>query len=150
VDGVLPLTLNQALDNNKSFTTFGDNNWYPQTDNWIYGGSAARSGPIGNLQSTTLQTTLRGPGKLSFYWKVSSEKNCDFLTFLVDGGENERISGDGVDWTLKTVTIPAGSHTVTWRYSKDYNWSVGSDCGWVDKVVYKGPVGAAILLLLLD
>ena len=53
-------------------------------------------------------------------------------------------------WKLKPLAIPAGLHTITWQYSKDEYLSVGSDCGWVDKVVYKGPVGAAIPLLLLD
>ena len=99
-----------------------------------------RSGPIANSQSTSLQTTVRGPGKLSFYWKVSSESGRDFLSCLVVGVVDESISGE-VEWPLKTLTIPAGLHTVTWRYSKDAVWSVGSDCGWVDKVVYKGPVG---------
>ena len=63
VDGVPALTLNQALDNAAlGFTTSGNSNWYPQTDTWTYGGSAARSGPIADSQSTSLQTTLRGPG----------------------------------------------------------------------------------------
>jgi hypothetical protein len=150
VDGAPVLTLNQALDNAAlGFTNSGNNNWYPQTDTWTCGGSAARSGPIGNSQSTSLQTTVRGPGKLSFYWKVSSEEGYDYLRLYLDATKNDSITGE-VDWTLKTVAIPAGLHTVTWRYSKDGEWSVGSDCGWVDKVVYKGPVGAAIPLLLLD
>jgi hypothetical protein len=55
-----------------------------------------------------------------------------------------------VDWTKKTLSIPSGIHVITWQYSKDSDLSVGSDCGWVDKVVYTRPGGLAINLLLLE
>ena len=68
------INLNQSLDNIRlAFTTGGDNVWTGQTDISYYGGSSAKSGSINNGQSSWLQTTLVGPGTLSFYWKVSSE-----------------------------------------------------------------------------
>ena len=73
-----PLTLNQALDNNTlSFTTSGNANWFPETTSYYYGGSAAQSGAITDSQVSTLQTTVVGPGTLSFYFKVSSELGGD-------------------------------------------------------------------------
>ena len=71
---------------------------------------------------------------MSFYWKVSSERYCDFLEFYIDGLLQGEISGS-VDWQQKTYTIStSGSHKLEWRYTKDYDVSSGSDCGWVDKV----------------
>ena len=37
--------------------------------------------------------------------------------------------------------IGEGTHTVEWRYEKDVSVSSGSDCGWVDDVVWT-PEGA--------
>jgi hypothetical protein len=145
-------TLNEALDNAKlSFTLGGDVNWFPETATYFYGGSAAQSGAIGNSQSSWLQTTVVGPGTLSFYWKVSSQSGYDFLEFYIDGVRQPgRISGN-VDWQKKTFAIAKGSHTLKWVYVKNASVSAGSDCGWVDKVVYTAPAkGAPILPLLLD
>ena len=71
---------------------------------------------------------------MSFYWKVSSEENYDFLEFYIDGSLQDQIS-HLVDWEQKTYTITtSGSHVLEWRYIKDGNTNAGSDCGWVDKV----------------
>ncbi len=144
------LNLNDALDNTRlSFNTGGDANWFPETAYYYYGGSAAQSGVLGDSQASWLQTTVVGPGTLSFYWKVSSEQNYDFLDLYIDGNDTDWISGE-VDWTQRSYNIPAGIHTITWEYSKDESYSSGFDCGWVDKVVYSRPDVAAISLLLLD
>lgn len=151
VDGAPALTLNKALDNARlSFATLGDSAWYPQTTTSYYGGSVAQSGTIGDSQSTSLQTTVMGPGTLSFYWKVSSESGSDFLDLLIDSAKQPNgISGE-VDWTRVTKAIPAGTHTIIWRYRKNYQTSSGSDCGWVEKVVYLHPGMVGIYALLLN
>jgi hypothetical protein len=149
------LTLKEALDNTRlSFTNLDAAVWYPETADYYYGGSAAQSGalsdaPVGSYVGTRLRTTVVGPGTLSFYWKVSSELDYDYLDLFIDSTNTDWISGE-VGWTKVTKAIPAGIHTVIWQYGKDESLSGGSDCGWVDKVVYKGPVGAAIPLLLLE
>jgi hypothetical protein len=142
-------TLNQALDNARlNFSLGGDVNWFPETATYFYGGSAAQSGAIDHSQSSWLQTTVMGPGTVSFYWKVSSEANYDYLEFYIDGVlQPGHISGN-VDWQKKTFFISAGSHTLKWVYKKDVSVSTGSDCGWVDKVI----IGrmAPIMRLLMD
>jgi len=146
------ITLNQALDNDYlSFTTGGGASWTGQTAVSFYGGSAALSGVLGGNQSAWLQTTVVGPGTLSFNWKVSSEADCDFLEVLVDDVlQPGAISGE-VDWQQKNIFIPAGSHMVTWSYSKDAYVGMGADCGWVDKVSFrKVSLTPALKLLLLD
>ena len=129
------ITLNQALDNNYlAFTTGGSASWSGQTAVSFYGGSSAQSGALGGSQSAWLQTTVVGPGTLSFHWKVSSEVDFDFLEVSVDDvSQPETISGE-VDWQQKNISIPTGSHIIKWIYSKDAFAGTGSDCGWVDKV----------------
>ncbi|UCF17028.1 MAG: hypothetical protein JSW59_06115, partial [Phycisphaerales bacterium] len=82
-----------------------------------------------------MQTTVNGAGTVSFYWKVSSEEDYDFLEFYIDGSLQDRISGSVDDWEQETYTIStSNSHTLKWRYVKDKGTDSGSDCGWVDKV----------------
>ena len=133
------LTLAAALDNTSlSFTTGGDAAWTPQVDETHDGIDAAQSGTISANQSSWLQTTVTGAGTISFWWNVSSESaNYDYLEFLVDGTQNAKIGGTTETWARKTVTVTGtGSHTLRWNYRKDSSVDKGSDCGWVDQVVW--------------
>ena len=77
-----------------------------------------------------------GQGTLSFKWRTSSESNYDKLHFIVDGTEVTNISGER-SWATYTRTFSTdGSHTVEWKYDKDDIVSKGSDCGWIDDVVW--------------
>ena len=149
------LSLNQALDNNYlAFTTGGDRSWAGQTAVSFYGGSSAQSGALGGNQFARLQTTVVGPGTLSFNWKVSSEANFDFLeVFVGDALQPGSISGE-VDWQQQNISIPAGSHIITWIYIKDAFVGLGSDCGWVDKISFtpsrKVSIMPVLQLLLLN
>ena len=136
-DGWLPTPppiLSEALDTALSFTTGGSANWFGQTTTSYYGQDAAQSGDISNNQESWMQTTVSGTGTVTFYWKVSSEENYDFLEFYIDGSLEDQISGS-VNWQQKTYTITtSGSHTLECRYVKDKDTDSGSDCGWVDKL----------------
>ena len=84
-----------------------------------------------------IHTTIIGEGTLSFYWKVSSEAGYDFLEFYIDGVLQDRISGmENWHQMIYTITEP-GSHTLEWRYVKDWSESVGADSGWVDQVEWQ-------------
>ncbi len=130
-------SLGTALDNTAlAFGTDGDTPWFVQSEVSHSGGSAARSGTIDHGGETRLTTTVSGPGTLSFWWKVSSERNYDKLSVSVDDVERADISGEQ-DWARKTVSVTGGgSHTVVWTYRKDDSVSGGSDCGWVGQVVW--------------
>ena len=83
-----------------------------------------------------MQTTITGPGTLSYWWKVSSESGYDFLEFYLDGVlQRGRISGE-VNWQQVSINIPVGSHSVKWCYKKDGATSSGQDAGWVDEVSF--------------
>jgi hypothetical protein len=135
-DAVMPLpSLAEALDApSLSWTTGGNAGWQSQLTVTHDGVDAARSGTITHSQESWLQTTVLGPGTLTYWWKVSSEIGYDFLEFHLDGVlQTGRISGE-VDWQRRTNSIPAGSRTVRWRYVKDNNTSSGQDCAWLDEV----------------
>lgn len=118
-----------------TWTSGGDAPWVGQSAVARSGGDAAKSGLIGHDQASYMQTTVVGPGTLSFYWKVSSEADYDFLAVLIDNQLTDYISGEK-DWAQVSLTIPAGSHTVTWVYVKDESVSAGQDAGYVDSVSF--------------
>ncbi|MGA2402218.1 MAG: hypothetical protein ABSG91_11000 [Syntrophobacteraceae bacterium] len=133
--------LNGPLDNNAlPFSTGGNAGWFGESaaGYYVFGGSAAQSGAISNNQSSWLQTTVKGPGTLKFYWRVSSQANCDFLRLRIDGAEAAKISGNTA-WAQVTKTLATGNHTIQWIYQKDASGSGGSDAGWVDKVEWTSP-----------
>ena len=131
--------LSEALDTSLNVSTSGDNEWFSQTAMSYFDGDAARSGEITDSQDSMIQTTVDGAGTLSFYWKVSSEAAYDYLEFYIDDVLQDSISGQ-VGWHRMTYTITdLGSHTLQWRYVKDWSESRGDDAGWVDRL--EGPWG---------
>ena len=109
--------------------------WYPESQISHDGSVAAQSGAIADSQQSWVQTTSTGPGTLNFWWKVSSEQWFDYLTFYIDGIQQESISGE-VDWQQLSFPLTAGTHTLAWVYSKDATDSVGQDAGWLDQVAF--------------
>ncbi len=128
-------TLGEALGAaNLTWSTNGDAPWTATLAE--DGSSAAMSGNIGDLNVSWVETTVTGPGTLSFDWMVSSELNGDYLTFAIDGvNQPGAISGE-VNWQTLTFDIPAGTHRLTWTYSKNASTASGLDAGWVRRVVY--------------
>jgi hypothetical protein len=123
------------------FTTTGDFPWLGQIATTRDGVDAAQSGVIGHSQDSWCETSVTGPGSLSFWWQVSSEIGFDYLEFYIDGVlQPGRISGN-VAWQQQTYPLAAGAHTLRWRYVKDNTATDGADAGWVDQLVWTGGGG---------
>ncbi|MCW1884761.1 hypothetical protein OKA04_08475 [Luteolibacter flavescens] len=134
------VSLPEALDTPLAITTGGDGIWLGQTVTSKDGTDAAQSAPIGHSQQAWMETTVRGPGQMNFWWKVSSQSG-DYLEFLVDGVlKTGRITGE-VDWAAKTYAIEPGEHVVRWRYVKNASGTAGSDAAWVDGVQWLPSAG---------
>ncbi len=130
-------------------TTDGAKGWTVSQDVAHSGVSSARSGAIGNDQTSTLTTTVDGAGILTFWWKTDCEDdedgdNWDYLKFEVDGNEVARIDGDS-GWKQVSAKVKGdGRHTLIWTYVKDYTDDFGTlmqDCGWVDQVAWTALAG---------
>ncbi len=121
------------------WSSSGDADWFVQTATVHDGSHAARSGDIGNMQNSAIEVTVDCGvgGEVSFWYKVSSEANYDYLEFYVDGSKRAEWAGE-VGWAQYTTTVTGGVHTFRWNYDKDWSVSDGSDCGWIDDVVFPG------------
>ena len=137
---VLP-HLPEALDaTNLAWTTGGAADWYGEPWATHDGVDAGESGILMDLQEAWMETTVTGPGTLTFWWQVSSEPDYDSLLFSVNDELRAAISGE-TGWQQETFQLGAGSQTLSWTYAKDLSVTLGADCGWVDQVSFV-PAGA--------
>ncbi len=126
----------------------GDDNWYIQSAEVHSGNYAARSGPMTHNENCSLSVTVDcgAGGDMSFWYKVSSESGYDYLQFYVDNNLIGEWAGEA-GWAQFVHDVAGGEHTFRWTYDKDYSVSGGSDCGWIDDVVFPGggsPVPVAV------
>lgn len=106
----------------------------------LYGG---RSGSINHNQMTelsVLMTFAPGGGAVTFRYSVSCEANDDFQ-FAVDGSWSSPLLPRTGTWNQYSQGVPAGNHTIAFRYTKNGSVSSGDDAAWVDDVAFTGTVG---------
>ena len=113
---------------------------------WIVTGSgsydgnlSARSGVISHDGSSSLiiRTNYSTSDSIKFFYKVSSEKNYDFLIFKLNGVEVFRKSGETL-WEKKVIPVSAGYNKMEWIFIMDQSTLGGSNCAWVDMIDFSG------------
>jgi hypothetical protein len=140
----IPLMTSLILENfeTANFQSFewnfeGNEDWFI-TDEVVYEGAyAARSGMIGDnyFSGLTLDYSVPYADTISFYYKVSSESNYDFFKFIINDQTLLNLSGEH-NWTRAEFPVPEGDHILKWVYEKDYSVSNGSDCAWLDYIIF--------------
>ncbi len=111
--------------------------WTVQNSETFSGAYAAKSGAIGNVDSTavSLNIIVATAGELSFWKQVSSELSYDYLRFYIDGVKQDEWSGS-VAWSDETYALTTGPHILRWTYYKDLYMPGGSDCAWLDHIIF--------------
>ncbi|MFC1732459.1 C25 family cysteine peptidase [candidate division KSB1 bacterium] len=131
-----------------NFTQFNWDNssiqpWTITTTDPYEGSYCSKSGAISHSQTSELLITcdIANADSISFYKKVSCEESpsasytYDFLEFLIDSNPKDWWDGE-IAWSRESYYVTAGTHTFTWKYEKDFMESAGSDCAWVDYIVF--------------
>ncbi len=129
-------TINDALDYPEGiFTNVSTEPWTIAADAEAKGGLCMKSGAIGSNGSTEISTTVAGNSVIIFNCKVYGKETSDYLTFFDNGIEVEKLQSTSIaEWYTFIYEVPAGSHTLTWRYAKGSLLSNG-DCGaWIDNI----------------
>jgi agmatine deiminase len=80
---------------------------------------------------------------ISFFYKVSSEAGYDYLRFYIDDVQQNLWSGEA-GWAQASFAVTAGSRNFKWTYSEDSINSIGSDCAWLDNIVFPSGVTAQL------
>ena len=121
-----------ALDSTNLFwTSTGDAAWFMQDNVTEDGVSAMQSGVIGEYQNSTLQTTVTGPGTLTFWWKMEAGADT-WLDFCIGDSRQLFLSGS-VNWRQETCYLAGGTQTLQWAFSK-YSNNAPDGSAWLDQV----------------
>ena len=122
---------------NLDWNSGGNSNWIVTTSNVYQGNYSAKSGNINDNQNSILSVTMEASeaGTISFYKKVSSEENYDYLRFFIDNVEKGSWAGE-IDWSPESYQVEEGEHTYKWEFDKDGSVSDGADCGWIDSIIF--------------
>ena len=132
---------------------FGRRPWKTDPEKgWVFSSDASRgnyslrSGEIGHSDSSILEIYMEvtSEGKISFFRKLSSERNYDFLEFYIDGDRMGRWSGF-LNWSSVEFDVMPGNRSFRWVYVKDKSVSKGLDRAWIDEVVF--PQGRMLAVL---
>lgn len=115
--------------------------WTIATDQVYEGTTSAKSGAINDNASSELKISynVMNPDTISFYLKVSSEADYDYLKFYVNSTLRGQWAGE-VPWQQVKFAVNPGQQTFRWVYSKDVYVTGGSDCAWIDYVVFPAPL----------
>lgn len=132
---LLPDTYAAALDNNRlNFSSGGNEPWEIVDDEAQVGRASVRAGQITNGGTSWIETSVPGPGVLTFWWKASSEENADYLRYRVNGATFAFTTGS-TGWTQETRTL-TGARTIRWSYEKNSSTSSYSDTAWLDGITF--------------
>ena len=110
--------------------------WIVKNKKAFEGSYCAHSGetPHNGSSELSIELEITKPGEISFYRKVSSQDDKDFLRFYIDNNKKGEWSGD-LEWEQVSFPVSVGNHTFKWKYQKDGNQASGWDCAYVDYIV---------------
>jgi hypothetical protein len=119
-----------------SYTFGGITGWTTTSAQARVGSFSAVSGTITHSQNSSMSipVSFSYDGTISFYIRTSSEDGFDFLEFYIDNLRVDRWSGL-TPWTKVVYSVPAGTHTFTWNYTKDGSVSSLEDAVYIDDLV---------------
>jgi hypothetical protein len=125
----------------------GNSPWQISQTSPYEGSYCMESGSIGDNQTSEvfLEADVLSNSEISFYYKVSSEANYDFLQFSVDGNIVGSWAGN-VGWAHASYPVEAGTRIFKWAYKKDVNTVSGSDRAWVDFIVFPPSVQQTLVV----
>jgi hypothetical protein len=137
-------SLGEALDAPQlTWLSGGAALWIGQTNTSHDGVDAGRGGPLPPGQESWAQTTVTGPGAVTFWCQVdysADYSSYDTLSLLLDGVAKTNYYS-GQPWQKTAFALPAGQHTLRWRLAADtYNPGIGGKA-WLDEVTYYPPQG---------
>lgn len=102
---------------------------------------SAKSGSITHNQSSELSLNYEVmiDDSIIFYRKVSSESS-DYLQFYINNEMVGQWSGNAGGWRREAFAVTPGNKTFKWVYVKNGMGSAGSDCAWLDYIIFPSPM----------
>jgi hypothetical protein len=128
-----------------NWQTGGNQPWQVVMPYPYQGYYSVKSGAITHSQSTELSVSyeVMSDDSLVFYRKVSSETS-DYLQFYINNQLAGQWSGNAGGWKREAFAVTEGNKTFKWVYVKNGMGSGGSDCAWLDYIVFPSPMALTI------
>ena len=104
--------------------------WFAVADMTAADGFSLRSGEVAQGGTSALETTVTGPGRLSFAWKIAANRS-DYARFYVDGEKLTEITRSAGWATVGPIEIDAGEHVLRWTFERG---SGAGGAGFLDDV----------------
>ena len=110
--------------------------WQVTNESPYEGEFCIRSGIINHDESTNFKLTYNcvAPDSISFFRKISSEENADYLQFYIDNTLIDQWAGM-FDWERFSYPVTVGVHTFRWVYTKNFDEIKGMDRAWIDYII---------------
>ena len=131
----IPSLKNALTTSSIEFTSTGSYPWMVMADGGRVYAMSSNSGV--NSSSSTLSTQVNVPagGVLSFDFKAWGEgASYDRCIFSVDGTQKFSYGARDNEWETYSLSLSAGTHTLTWTYSKDSSVHPKGDFFAIDNV----------------
>lgn len=129
--------LNYALNEagTITFASTGDYPWIVKGDGTRIYAQSSNAGVDNSSSVLTANVNVNTPSTLSFDFKAWGEgTSYDKCIFSVDGTQKFSYGARDNDWETYSVELSAGTHTLTWTYTKDGNVNPTGDYFAVDNV----------------
>ena len=122
-----------ALENETlTFSTGGNAGWFGQSAHSVHGSDAMQSGNVREGEASWLETTVEGPGLISFWWDAAGDdSNTNFFEFKVDGVRLDSIGATPTNWSARTFYVEPGCHCLRWEC---FGCRGVAAHGWIDMV----------------
>ena len=135
--GIIDETFESAGFQSFDWLFAGNQPWLITEVNPYEGQYCAQSGDISDNQTSSMMVTMEvlTDDSISFFRKVSSEVDYDYLRFYIDNTKVGEWSGEQT-WKRVIYPVTTGEHTFKWEYSKDVSVLNGMDCGWIDYIIF--------------
>lgn len=126
------MSLEKALDlPGQLWVSGGDGLWFGREDASGFELDVAQTPPLVEGQHSYLQAAIEGPAVVRFSWKASTERAENYLSFLIDGVERKRLTGN-TPWHEEAFLVSGGVNQLRWFYEQG---AVGpGDTAWLDHV----------------
>ena len=142
--------LNSALNiegGTINFVSSGDYPWTVVTEGDRTYAQSGNAGVASSASILTATVTLSSPTTLFFdfkAWGEGSSSAWDKCEFLVDGVTQFAYGQRQNDWETYSVLLTAGTHTLTWQYTKDSSVNPTGDYFAVDNVCFGADLSEAV------
>lgn len=123
----------------------GNAPWQIVTSYPYEGYYSIKSGAISHSQTSEISIVynVMEADSIIFFRKVSSESS-DVLRFYINNQVAGNWSGTTGGWKREAFAVTAGNKTFKWSYEKNSMGTGGSDCAWLDYIVFPSPMALTI------